>query len=137
MRLFASGAQSMRIVSSINTNQARELLRGIAPTQGRFEYPEMKLEQSGQMFCHVDPVVTAGVEVELVGNVARAKHFVQSYGAGIETKIVFGAAIKVDPQSGETGGARGELGGVLFSKDGGERGVADVPGRSRAGEIGV
>ena len=111
----------MRIVSSINTNQARELLRGIAPTQGRFEYPEMKLEQSGQMFCHVDPVVTAGVEVELVGNVARAKHFVQSYGAGIETKIVFGAAIKVDPQSGETGGARDDQGVVVFPEDGVER----------------
>jgi len=81
----------------------------------------MKLEQSGQMFRHVDPVVTAGVEVELAGNMARAEHFVQSYGTGVETKIVFGAAIKVDLQSGETGGARDCQRVVLFPEDGVER----------------
>jgi len=81
----------------------------------------MKLEQSGQMFCHVDPVVTAGVEVELVGNVARAKHLVQSYGTGVETKNVFGAAVKVDLQSGKTRGAHDGQRVVLFPEDGVER----------------
>ena len=73
------------------------------------------------MFCHVDPVVTAGVEVELVGNMARAKRLVQSYGTGVETKIIFGATIKVDLQSGETRGARDGQRVVLFPEDGVER----------------
>ena len=73
------------------------------------------------MICHVDPVVTARVQVELMGNVARAKHFVQSYGTGVETKIVFGTAIKVDLQSGKTRGARDGQRVVLFPEDGVER----------------
>ncbi len=92
-------------------------MRGIAPTRGCFEYAGMKLQQSGQMFCHVDPVVTARVEMELVGNVARVKLFVQSYGTGVETKIVFGAAIKVDLQSRETRAARDGQRVVLFPED--------------------
>src|SRR5437879_13732581 len=81
----------------------------------------MKLEQSRQMFCHVDPIVTPGVEVKLVGNVTRVKRFVQSYGTGVETKIVFGAAIKVDLQSGETRRVRDGQAAVVFPEDGGER----------------
>ena len=73
------------------------------------------------MFCHVDPIVTAGVEVELMGNVARTKQFVQGYGTGVETKIVFGAAIKVDLQSGQTRGARDGQRVVVFPEDGVER----------------
>ena len=49
----------------------------------------MKLEQSRQMFCHVDPIVAAGVEVKLVGNVPRVKRFVQSYGTGATSITVF------------------------------------------------
>ena len=60
------------------------------------------------MFCHVDPIVAAGVEVKLVGNVPRVKRFVQSYGTGVETKIVFRAAIEVDLQSVAEQGERNE-----------------------------
>jgi len=73
------------------------------------------------MFRHVDPVVTAGVEVEIMGNMARAKYFVQSYGTGVEAKIVFGAAIKVDLQSGESRGARDGQRVILFPEYGIER----------------
>ena len=73
------------------------------------------------MFCHVDPVVTARVQVELMGDVARGKHFVQSYGTGVETKIVFGTAIKVDLQSGKIRGASDAQRVVLFPKDGVKR----------------
>jgi len=73
------------------------------------------------MLRDVDPVVTAGVEVELMGNATRVKYFVQGGGADFETKIVFGAAIKVDPQSGEVRGARDGQRVVLFPEDGIER----------------
>ena len=95
----------------------------------------MKLEQSRQVFCHVDPIVTPGVEVKLVGNVTRVKRFVQSYGTGVETKIVFGAAIKVDLQSGETRRARDGQGVVVFPEDGVERRTKDVTENPRPGKL--
>src|SRR5258708_9600686 len=95
----------------------------------------MKLEQSGQMFRHVDPVVTAGVEVEIMGNMARAKYFVQSYGTGVEAKIVFGAAIKVDLQSGESRGARDGQRVILFPEYGIERRAEDVTENPRPGKL--
>jgi len=70
------------------------------------------------MFCHVDPVVTAGVEVELAGNVPRAKHFVQSHGTGVETKIIFRAAIKVDLQSARLAVRARVSGSFCFQKTG-------------------
>src|SRR5438132_11063732 len=95
----------------------------------------MKLEQSRQMFCHVDPIVTPGVEVKLEGNVTRVKRFVQSYGTGVETKIVFGAAIKVDLQSGETRRVRDGQGVVVLPEDGVERTTRDVTENPRPGNL--
>src|SRR5437762_14243613 len=95
----------------------------------------MKLEQSRQTFCNVDPTVAAGVEVKLVANVPRVKRFVQSYGTGVETKIVFRAAIKVDLQSGETRGVRDGQRVVVFPEDGVERRAKDVTENPRPGKL--
>jgi hypothetical protein len=49
----------------------------------------VKLKQSGQVLGYIDPVVAAGVEMEFVGNMARAECFVQGYGAGVKTEVIF------------------------------------------------
>jgi len=49
----------------------------------------MELKKSGQVLGYIDPVVAAGVEMEFVGNMARAERFVQGYGAGVKTEIIF------------------------------------------------
>ena len=58
------------------------------------------------MGCEVDVVVAAGIEMELVRDVAGGEDFVEGGGAGFKTVVVFVAAIEINFQAGEIGGAR-------------------------------
>jgi len=77
----------------------------------------MKLEQSGQMFLPRRPSCNRRGGGGTRGE-CGASPSIQSYGTGVETKIVFGAAVKVDLQSGKTRGARDGQRVVLFPEDG-------------------
>jgi hypothetical protein len=44
----------------------------------------------------VGPIVTAGIEMEFVGDFAGGEDFVESGGAGFEAEIVFGTAVEID-----------------------------------------
>lgn len=87
------------------------------------------------MLGHIDPVVAAGVEMEFVGNAARAERFVQGYGAGVETEVIFRAAIKIDMQSGETRGSRDGQRIILFPESGIERRAENIAENPRPGRL--
>lgn len=82
--------------------------------RGGFERAEMELKKRGQMFGHVDPVVSARVEVKFVGDVPRVEDLVERCGAVLKAEVVFRAAIKIDFQCGHIGSARDFERVVLF-----------------------
>lgn len=59
----------------------------------------MKFERSGKVFRHVTPVVTAGIQMELVGDVASVQQIVKCLGTGVEAVFVLRTAIKINFQS--------------------------------------
>jgi hypothetical protein len=102
-----------------------------------------ELQGGGDVGGEVLVVVAAGVEMELVGDVAGGKDFVESGGAGFEAVVVLIAAIEINFQAREIGGAgKGEW-AVLLPEGGVERTAEDFAedaiarsGRSGGGDGG-
>ena len=69
------------------------------------------------MVGEVGGVVAAGVEVEFVGDVAGGEDFVESSGAGVESVVVVVAAVEIDFEAGEIGGAGEDDGAVLVPEN--------------------
>lgn len=78
------------------------------------ECVRVELQQSGKMLRDIGPVVAAGIKMELVGNTARGEQLVEILRAGFEAVVIFGAAVEVDFQTCENGGARDGDGIVLL-----------------------
>ena len=76
------------------------------------------------MVGEVGGVVAAGKEVEFVGDVAGGEDFVEGGGAGLETVVVLIAAIEIDFEGGEIGGA-GEDEGAVAVPESGIGGIAE------------
>jgi hypothetical protein len=72
----------------------------------------------------VGVVVAAGIEMEFVRDVARGKDFVEGGGAGFEAVVVLVAAIEINFQAGEIGGAGTSERTVLLPESGIE-GIAE------------
>jgi len=101
-----SGARQTGISGPPHAECGRDTIRKnycdeLRPREGRFEYAEMKLEQSRQMFCHVDPNCDPQGRGENSWGMWRASSvFVQSLRHRRRNqKSSSGAAIKVDLQS--------------------------------------
>src|SRR6516162_9274777 len=65
-----------------------------------------ELERSRQVLAEVARIMPSGIEVILMGNVARGKDFVEGSIAGVESVVVLIAAVEIDFQSRQIGGAR-------------------------------
>ena len=65
----------------------------------------VELERGGEMFGEVGRVVAAGIEMKFVRDAARGKDFVEGGGAGVEAIVVVVAAVEIDFEAGEIGGA--------------------------------
>jgi len=76
------------------------------------------LEGGGEMLGEVGGIVAAGIEMEFVRDAARGENFVQGGGAGVEAVVVVVAAIEIDFQAGEIGGAGEDEGAVLVPENG-------------------
>ncbi len=87
----------------------------------------MELERSGEMLGEVGGVVAAGVEVEFVGDAARAEDFVEGGGAGVEAVVVVVAAVEIDFQAGEIRRASEDDGAVLVPENGMRKARCSAP----------
>ena len=74
----------------------------------------------------VGVVVATGIEMEFVRDVARGEDFVEGGGAGFEAVVVLVAAIEINFQAGEIGGAGNGERTVLLPESGIE-GIAEDP----------
>ena len=70
------------------------------------------------MLGKVGGIVAAGVEMEFVGDVARGEDFVEGGGAGVEAVVVVVAAVEIDFEAGEIGGAGEDERAVLIPEGG-------------------
>jgi|ERR1700674_354798 len=95
----------------------------------------MELKQRRQMLGDVDPVVPARIEMKFVGNVARAEDFVERRSAVLKAEIVFRAAVKIDFQCREIGGARDGQRVVSFPEKRIERRAEDIAEDARPGGL--
>ena len=96
----------------------------------------MELEGGGEVGGEVGGVVTAGVEVEFVGDAAGGEDFIESGGAGIEAVVVVVAAIEIDFEAGEICGAGEDERAVAIPEGGVGRvaeNAAEYAGAGRAG----
>jgi hypothetical protein len=75
-------------------------------------------ERGVEVGREVGPVVTAGIEMEFVGDFAGGENLVESEGAGVEAEIVFGAAVEIDFKAGERSGAGESERTVAFPEGG-------------------
>lgn len=57
------------------------------------------------MFGEVGGVMAAGIEMEFVGDAAGGEDFVEGGGAGVEAVVILVAAVEIDFEAGEVGGA--------------------------------
>jgi len=94
------------------------------------------LERGGEMLGEVGGIVAAGIEMEFVGDVARGENFVESGGAGVEAVVVIVAAVEIDFQAGEIGGAGKDEGAVLVPENGIGRIAEDAAEYARARRTG-
>jgi len=88
------------------------------------------------MLGEVSGIVAAGIEMEFVGNAARGENFVESGGAGVEAVVVVVAAVEIDFEAGEIGGAGKNQRAVLVPENGIGRIAEDSAENSRAGRAG-
>src|SRR4029077_5376280 len=59
----------------------------------------MELQRGGQMLCDVAPVVSPGVEVELMRDFSRVEKLVKCLRARVEAELIFRSAIEANLQS--------------------------------------
>ncbi len=96
----------------------------------------MELEGGEKVVGEVGRVVAAGVEVEFVGDVAGGEDFVEGGGAGVEAVVVVVAAVEIDFEAGEIGGAGEDDGAVAVPESGIGRIAEDASEYARAGRAG-
>jgi len=84
------------------------------------------------MFGEVDGIVAAGIEMKFVRDVARGEDFVEGGGAGVEAVVVVVAAVEINFEAGEVGGAGQDEGAVLVPENGIRRVAEDAAEYPRA-----
>src|SRR5579885_1648644 len=68
--------------------------------------PGVEGERSGKVRGEVSPVVAARIEMEFMSDAAGSEDLVESDRARVEAEVILIAAIEVDFEPGEIGGAR-------------------------------
>ena len=96
------------------------------------------METGWEVGGEVGGIVTAWVDVEFVGDVAGGEGLVERGGAGFEAVVVLRAAIEINFQAGEIGGA-GESDGAVAIPEGGvgrkSEDAAENAGARRGGGV--